>query len=113
MAISSFLTVNEIINISNDYGHIYNLKKEEIEEIKKIIIEKGKKEFYIFRYIAKVKNFLIQSENNKFTMEVPTVRERHFMEDINKKCYIKIIKRRTQKNSLYNNEIFALVKVFY
>ena len=96
MAVSS-LTVNELINISYDYGHLYNLKKEEIEEIKKILIEKGRKEFYIFRYIAKVKNFLITSENNKFTMEVPTVKERHFMEDLNRKCYLKILKRRTKK----------------
>ena len=96
MAISS-LTANKLINISNDYGHLYNLKKEEIEEIKNILIEKGRKEFYIFRYIAKYKNFLISSENNKFVIEVPTVAERHFMEDLNKKCYIKIIKRRTKK----------------
>ena len=112
MAISS-LTANELINISNDYGHLYNLKKEEIEEIKKILIEKGRKEFYIFRYIAKVKNFLITSENNKFTMEVPTVKERHFMEDLNKKCYLKILKRRTKKNNIYENEVYALVKVYY
>ena len=112
MAVSS-LTANELINISNDYGHLYNLKKEEIEEIKKILIEKGRKEFYIFRYIAKVKNFLIKSENNKFTMEVPTVRERHFMEDLNKKCYLKILRRRTKKSELYENEVYALVKVFY
>ena len=112
MAISS-LTANELINISNDYGHLYNLKKEEIEEIKKILIEKGRKEFYIFRYIAKVKNFLITSENNKFTMEVPTVKERHFMEDLNRKCYLKILKRRTVKNNIYENEVYALVKVYY
>ena len=112
MAISS-LTANELINISNDYGHLYNLKKEEIEEIKKILIEKGRKKFYIFRYIAKVKNFLITSENNKFTMEVPTVKERHFMEDLNRKCYLKILKRRTKKNNIYENEVYALVKVYY
>ena len=112
MAISS-LTANELINISNDYGHLYNLKKEEIEEIKKILIEKGRKEFYIFRYIAKVKNFLITSENNKFTMEVPTIKERHFMEDLNRKCYLKILKRRTKKNNIYENEVYALVKVYY
>ena len=112
MAVSS-LTAYEIINISSDYGHLYNLKKEEIDEIKKILIEKGRKEFYIFRYIAKVKNFLLTSENNKFTMQVPTVRERTFMEDLNRKCYIKIIRRKTIQNSLYDNEIYAIVKVFY
>ena len=112
MAVSS-LTANEIINISNDYGHLYNLKKEEIEKIKEILIEKGRQEFYIFRYIAKVKNFLLTSENNKFTMEVPTVRERTFMEDLNRKCYLKILKRRTKKKNIYENEVYALVKVYY
>lgn len=112
MAISS-LNANEIINISSDFAHIYNLKKEEQEKIKEILIERGYKKFYIYRYIAKVKNFIIKSEKNKFTMEVPTVRERTFMEDLNKKCYIKIIKRRTQRNTIYDNEVFAIVKVFY
>ena len=112
MAISS-LNANELINISYDYGLLFNLKKEEMEEIKKILIEKGRKEFYIFKYIAKCKNFLILDEKNKFTMEVPTKAERTFMEEINKKCYIKIIKRKTKKNILYENEVYALVKVFY
>ena len=112
MAISS-LNANEIINIASDFAHIYNLKKEEEEEIKKILIEYGLKKFYIFRYIAKVKNFIIKSEHNKFTMEVPTVRERHFMEDVNKACYIKIVKRRTVENAIYQNEVYAIVNVYY
>ena len=112
MAISS-LNANEIINIASDFAHIYNLKKEEEEEIKKILIEYGLKKFYIFRYIAKVKNFIIKSEHNKFTMEVPTVREKHFMEDVNKACYIKIVKRRTVENAIYQNEVYAIVNVYY
>ena len=112
MAISS-LTANELINISNDYGHLFNLKKEEIQEIKKILIEKGRKEFYIFKYIAKCKNFLILDNGIKFIMEVPARAERTFMEEINKKCYIKIIKRRTKKNELFENEIMTMVEVFY
>ena len=112
MAISS-LNANQIINIASDFAHIYNLKKEEEEEIKKILIEYGLKKFYIFRYIAKVKNFIIKSEHNKFTMEVPTVRERHFMEDVNKACYIKIVKRRTVENAIYQNEVYAIVNVYY
>ena len=112
MAISS-LNANQIINIASDFAHIYNLKKEEEEEIKKILIEYGLKKFYIFRYIAKVKNFIIKSEHNKFTMEVPTVREKHFMEDVNKACYIKIVKRRTVENAIYQNEVYAIVNVYY
>ena len=78
-----------------------------------MLIEHGLKKFYIFRYIAKVKNFIITSENNKFTMEIPTKRERHFMEEINKACYIKIVKRRTVESSIYENEVYAIVNVFY
>ena len=113
MAISQ-LNVNQIINIASDYRWKYHLKEEEEEEeIKKILIEKGYKKFYIFRYIAKVKNFLIVSNNLKFTIEVPTVEQRDFLEDLNKACYIKIIKRKTKENTLYDNEIYATINVYY
>ena len=112
MAISQ-LNANGIINIASHYKMRYNLKEEEEEEIKKILIEKGYKKFYIFRYIAKVKNFLIVSNNLKFTIEVPTVEQRDFLEDLNKACYIKIIKRKTKENTLYDNEIYATINVYY
>ena len=112
MAISQ-LNVNQIINIASDYRWKYHLKEEEEEEIKKILIEKGYKKFYIFRYIAKVKNFLIVSNNLKFTIEVPTVEQRDFLEDLNKACFIKITKRRKKENVLYSNEIYATVNVYY
>ena len=112
MAISQ-LNANQIINIASDYRWKYHLKEEEEEEIKKILIEKGYKKFYIFRYIAKVKNFLIVSNNLKFTIEVPTVEQREFLEDLNKACYIKITKRKTKENTLYDNEIYATINVYY
>ena len=112
MAISQ-LNANEIINIASDYRWKYHLKEEEENEIKKILIEKGYKKFYIFRYIAKVKNFLIVSNNLKFTIKIPTVEHRDFLEDINKAYFIKIIKRETKENVLYDNEIYATVNVYY
>ena len=112
MAISQ-LNANGIINIASDYRWKFHLKEEEEEEIKKILIEKGYKKFYIFRYIAKVKNFLIVSNNLKFTIEIPTVEERDFLEDLNKTCFIKIIKRKAKENMLYNNEVYATVNVYY
>ena len=69
MAISQ-LNANQIINIASDYRWKYHLKEEE-EEIKKILIEKGYKKFYIFRYIAKVKNFLIVSNNLNLQLKFP------------------------------------------
>ena len=112
MAISQ-LNANDIINISTDFGRKFNLKEEEEDEIKKILIERGYKKFYIFHYIAKVKNFLIVSNNKKFTIEVPTVEQRDFLEDLNKACFIKITKRRKKENVLYSNEIYATVNVYY
>ena len=91
----------------------YNLKKEEEDKIKKILIEKGYKKFYIFKYIAKVKNFLILSKNLKFTIEIPINRERLYLEELNKACYIKIIKRKTEKSKLYANEVYATIEVYY
>ena len=113
MAISQ-LNVNQIINIASDYRWKFYLNEEEENEIKKVLIEKGFKKFYIFRYISKVKNFLIVSDNNKFTIELPTVEERDFLEDLNKACFIKIIKRETKETKeSENNEIYATINVYY
>ena len=112
MAISQ-LNANQIINISSEYRMQFNLKKEEEDEIKKILIEKGYKKFYIFKYIAKVKNFLILSKNLKFTIEIPINKERLYLEELNKACYIKIIKRKTKKSELYANEVYATIDVYY
>ena len=112
MAISQ-LNANQIINIASDYKQKYNLNKEEENEIKKILIEKGYKKFYIFKYISKVKNFLIVSKNLKFTIEVPMEEERLYLEELNKACYIKIVKRRKKENILYSNEIYVTVDVYY
>ena len=112
MAISQ-LNANGIINIASHYKMRYNLKEEEEEEIKKILIEKGYKKFYIFRYIAKVKNILIVSKNLQFTIELPMIERRDFLEDLNKACFIEIIKRRTKENMLYSNEVYATINVYY
>ena len=112
MAISN-LNADEIINISSTYGSWFKLEKEEIDQIKLILIEKGYQKFYIFHYIAKVKNFLILSKNLKFTIKVPMERERLFLEELNKACFIKIRKREKEEGVLYNNEIYATIDVYY
>ena len=62
-----------------------------------------------------VKNFLIVSKNGMFTIEVPSQREYHFLEDLKKKCYIQVKKRRVVEEPLnreYLNEIYFPVNVF-
>ena len=109
MAIS-LLNANEIINIADDFKWKYHLKEEEGNNIRKILIEKGYKKFYISRYIAIIKNFLILSKNLKFTIEVPIYAERLYLEELKEVCYIKIIIRRKKEN---DNEIYATVDVYY
>ena len=112
MAISQ-LNANQIINIASEYRSFYNLKEEEEDEIKKILIERGHKKFYIFRYMAMVKNFLLQSKKLGFRIEIPAIREKLFLEELNKACYIKVIKRKTINNALYSNEILTTIDVYY
>ena len=102
------LNANQIIKIASEYRAFYNLKEEEENEIKKIIVERGHKKFYIFRYIAIVKDFLILSRNLKFTIEIPMNRERLYLHELNKACFLKIIKREKK-----NNEFFAIIDVYY
>ena len=56
---------------------------------------------------------MILSKQLKFTIEIPSEEERTFLEDLNKNCFIKIIKRRKQENVLYNNEIYLTIDVYY
>ena len=43
--------------------------------------------FYVFRYLSLIKNFLTVSKNLKYTIEVPSRKEYHFMEDLKKKKF--------------------------
>ena len=49
-----------------------------------------------------------------YTIEVPSRREYHFLEEL-KKCYIQVKKRRTEKeplNSEFLDEIYVTINVF-
>ena len=48
-------------------------------------------------------------------IEVPSQREYHFLEDLNKKCYIQVKIRRTEKepiDSQFLDEIYFTINVF-
>ena len=51
------LSENEIINLSSYYIKEYNLDEEkDLKNLKEILIQRGNKLFYIFRYISFVKD---------------------------------------------------------
>ena len=86
-----------------------------LEDLKELMKNHGNKPFYIFRYMSFVKNFLIISKNTMFTIEVPSRREYHFLEDLKKECFIQVKKRRVEKeplNSEFLDEIYFTINVF-
>ena len=62
---------NVIYNVASHYAHEYGLM-DPMDELKEVVKNHNTSTFYIFRYIAFVKNFLIVSSNMKFTIEVPS-----------------------------------------
>ena len=105
---------NVINNVASHYAYEYGLT-DCLDEMKELIKNHGNEPFYIFRYMSFLKNFLILSKNGMFTIEVPSQREYYFLEDLKKKCYIQVKKRRVVEeplNSEYLNEIYFPVNVF-
>ena len=105
---------NVIYNIATHYSREYGLM-DRLDDLKELIKNHGNEPFYIFRYMSFVKNFLIVSKSGMFTIEVPSRREYHFLEDLKKKCYIQVKKRRTEKeplNSKFLDEIYVTINVF-
>ena len=85
------------------------------DDLMKLIENHGNQPFYIIRYLSLVKNFLIVTKNLKYTIEVPSRKEYHFLEDLKKKSFTKVIKRRTVKeplNSKFLHEIYVTVNVY-
>ena len=89
-----------IHNIADHYAREYDVLDHK-DDLTKLIENHGNQPFYIFRYLSLVKNFLIITKNLKYTIEVPRRREYHFLEDWEKKCFIKVIKQRTMKLIFY------------
>ena len=79
---------NVIYNIAADYAREYGLM-DHLNELKELIKNHGNLPFYTFRYISTVKNFMIISKHLKYTIEVPSRREYHFLEDLKKNVSFK------------------------
>ena len=77
----------------------------------------GNQPFYIFWLLCRKKNFMILNEPNKgrYTIEVPSRKEHHFLEHLKKSCFLKVVKRRITKellNSEFLNEIHFTIVVY-
>ena len=82
--------------------------------INELIKSHGDNPFHLFKYMSFVKN-LIVSKSGMFTIEVPSWRESLFLENLKKKCYIQVKKRRTEKEPLdseFLDEIYISINVF-
>ena len=75
---------NIIHNIADHYAREYDVLYCK-DDLMKLVKNHGNQPFYIFRYLSLVKNFLIINKNLKYTIEVPSKREYHFLEDLKKK----------------------------
>ena len=83
-------------------------------DLMNLIKNHGNRLFYIFRYLCLVKNLLLVSKNIGFTIEIPSKSEYCFLEDLQKKCFIKIKKRRIIKELLRSEflaEVYLIINV--
>ena len=81
---------NQISNIMYQYGIENNA-----ENFNKLAMVINQKEYYIYKEIfTLLENCRIVTENSySITIEICSEEYRHLLEDISKKCFIKIIKR--------------------
>ena len=75
---------NVIHNIADHYAREYDVLDPK-NDLMKLIENHSNQSFYIFRYLSLVKNFLIVSKTLKYTIEVLSRRQYHFLEDLKKK----------------------------
>ena len=110
------LTSDEIINITRQTISEFKLNEEEDSKyIEQVLKMHGNQQFYILRYVSFVKNFLILSKVGKYTIEVPSQRERYFVDRLSDSCFIQVKNRRVEKTELhseYYNEIYLTIDVF-
>ena len=81
-----------IHDIADHYAREYDVLDCK-DDLMKLIKNHGNHPFYIFRYLSLVKNFLIVSENLKYTIEVLRQKRVPFFERLEKKkSFIQVIK---------------------
>ena len=109
------LTSDQITNITRQTISEFKLNEEDSKYIEQVSKMHGNEQFYILKYVLFVKNFLILSKVGKYTIEVPSCKERYFVDRLSKSCFIQVKNRRVEKaelNSEYYNEIYLTIDVF-
>ena len=101
---------NVIHNIADHYAREYSVMERK-NDLMELIKNHGNQLLYIFRCLCLVKNLV---KNIGFTIEIPSKSEYHFFEDLQKKCFIKIQKRRVKKEPLRSkllDEVYLTINV--
>ena len=110
------LTSDEIINITRQTISEFNLDEEnDSKNIEQILKMHGNQQFYILRYVSFCKNFLILSKVGKYTIEIPSRKERYFLDRLTDSCFIQVKNRRVEEvrlRSEYYNEVYLTIDVF-
>ena len=109
------LTADQIVNITRQTISEFNLKEDNAKYIEQVLKMHGDQQFYILRFVSFVKNFLILSKVGKYTVEIPSCKERYFLDRLSNSCFVQVKNRRVEKaelNSEYYDEIYLTIDVF-
>ena len=108
------LSRNEIENVASHYARQYEVE-DWLINLEEIVEQHGHNHFYIYRKLCQIKNWLIVSDKNKFTAEIPSRKEHIFLKELIRSCVLTITKRRklaAPLRSEFDNEIMFTVIVY-
>ena len=103
------LTSDQIMNITRQTISEFDLSEDNSKYIEQVLKMHGDQQFYILRFVSFIKNFLILSKVGKYTVEVPSCKERYFLDRLSNSCFVQVKNRRVEKaelNSEYCDEIY-------
>ena len=110
------MTKHVINNIVSDYAFEHDAMEWQ-NEIKNIVEEHDNQPFYIFELLCMKKIFMILNKllKGRYTIEVPSRKEYHFLEHLKQTYFLKVVKRRVTKerlNSEFLDEIHFTILVY-
>ena len=60
----------------------------------------GNDRFYVFKTLCRFKSRVIDEKNNKFICIIPSKKEYHLLDELNKNCFIKVIIKALNKRTI-------------